>query len=77
MLYFATRQVVSKSELNISASIACRLYLIDADSFNSDLFCHHFNAEKQLQKYLVVIVLVYSICRIYSNSHSLLKVCQL
>ena len=56
-----------------------KLYLIDADVFNSDLFSHHFNEEKQLQECLVIIyyVLAQSICLIHSNSHSLLKVCQM
>ena len=43
------------------------------------LFSHHFNEEKQLQERLVIMyyVLAQSICLIHSNSHSLLKVCQM
>ena len=48
LLCFATWQVANKSELNTSASIRYKLYLIDADIFNSDLFSHHFNEEKEL-----------------------------
>ena len=56
-----------------------KLYLTDADVFNSDLFSHHFNEEKQLQECLVIMyyALAQSICLIHSNSHSLLKVCQM
>ena len=53
LLYLATSQVANKSELNTSASIRYKLYLIDADVFNSDLFSHHFNEEKKLQKMLL------------------------
>ena len=70
-MHFATWQVLNKSESNTSASIRYKLYLIDADVLNSDLFSHQFNAEKQLQKCLVVILLAQSICPVYSNSHSL------
>ena len=49
-MYFATSKVAYKSELNTYASIRYKLYLIDADIFNSDLISHHFNQEKQLQK---------------------------
>ena len=43
-------KVANKSELDTSASVRYKLYVIDADVFNSDLFSHHFNEEKQLQK---------------------------
>lgn len=68
LLYFAGWPVVNKPEL------IHKLYLIDADVLNSDLFSHQFNAEKQLQKCLVVIVLAQSLCPVYSNSHSLFNV---
>ena len=77
LLYFATWQVANKSELNASASIIHMVYLIDADIFNSDLFSHHFNDENSYKKCLVIIVLAQSTCRIYSNSYSLFKVCQM
>ena len=72
-------KVANKSELDTSASVRYKLYVIDADVFNSDLFSHHFNEEKQLQECLVIMyyVLAQSICLIHSNSHSLLKVCQM
>ena len=49
-MYYATWQVANKSELNASASIRYKVYLIDANVFNSDLFSHNFNEEKHLQK---------------------------
>ena len=55
-------KVANKSELDTSASVRYTLYVIDADVFNSDLFSHHFNEEKQLQECLVIIVLAQSIC---------------
>ena len=58
---FATWQFANKSELNISVSIRYKLYLIDAVVFNSDLFSHHYNEEKQLQKMLSY----YSISSVY------------
>ena len=55
-------KVANKSELDTSASVRYKLYVIDADVFNSDLFSHHSNEEKQLQECLVIIVLAQSIC---------------
>ena len=55
------KSVVNKSELNTSASVRYKVYLIDADVFNSDLFSHHFNEEKQLQKMFIY----YSISSVY------------
>ena len=55
-------KVANKSELDTSASVRYKLYVIDADAFNSDSFSHHFNEEKQLQECLVIIVLAQSIC---------------
>ena len=63
-MYFATLQVANKSELNTSAAVRYKLYLIDADVFNSDLFSHHCNEEKHLQK----IFSYYSISSVYLSS---------
>ena len=60
----ATSQVANKSELNTSASIRYTLYLTDADVFNSDIFSHHFNEEKQLQK----MFSYYSISSVYLSN---------
>ena len=63
-MYFTTWQVANKSELNTSASIRYKSYLIDADVFNSDLLSHHFNEEKQIQK----MFNYYSISSVYLSN---------
>ena len=64
LAYFATWEVADKSELNTSSSIRYKLYLIDADELNSNLFSNQFNEEKQLWK----VFIYYSISSVYFSN---------